>query len=581
MNIQTDEKIKVYQLQVAEIVKNLQSLTSQIGHEELTQTVSDLRQRIMDPYMFVIVGEVKAGKSSFIDALLDTGEEICKVAPSPMTDTIQQIVYGENEDIVNINPYLKRIFQPVEILKEIYIVDTPGTNTIVDHHQEITERFIPGSDLIVFVFESKNPYRQSAWDFFKFIHKDWHKKIIFVLQQKDLMVPSDLEVNIKGVAEYAEKNGILEPRVFDVSAKLEQEGDHEASGFLPLRKYIADNITGGKAPTLKLESNVQSSYNIHERIATGLTDRKSQFIADKEFRSDIRTTLDDQENRSQNMVDTLVENLVAGYDRITNAKEKELSAGLGFGSLITRSFKAIFDKKVSAKVWLEGLTNDLEQGLNKEMSNKLSSGVGDIAESIQQMAKMIDLKTRNSSTILKNDHELFSSIAERRANVLSELRETFSNFLEQNESFMDPKMVSKSNQLTPNIAAGGGVAIIGALLTYLTNLAVLDVTGGILTALGLVFAGVTIGWNRRKILNGFSKEIEKGRHKLQQEVRQKLNDYVANIKERIDGNFKKFDALLDTEQEEITSIESQLGSIESSLSEIVEKGRLTIVGKPV
>ncbi|MBK7009342.1 MAG: dynamin family protein [Saprospiraceae bacterium] len=34
---------------------------------------------------------------------------------------------------------------------------TPGTNTIVAHHQEITEKFIPYSDLIVFVFEAKNP----------------------------------------------------------------------------------------------------------------------------------------------------------------------------------------------------------------------------------------------------------------------------------------------------------------------------------------------------------------------------------------------------------------------------------------
>ena len=98
-----------------------------------------------------------------------------------MTDTIQQIVYGEEESFTDISPFLKRITQPVEILKDIAIVDTPGTNTIVDHHQEITEKFIPASDLIVFVFESKNPYRQSAWDFFNYIHEDWRKKIVFIL----------------------------------------------------------------------------------------------------------------------------------------------------------------------------------------------------------------------------------------------------------------------------------------------------------------------------------------------------------------------------------------------------------------
>ena len=199
-------------------VSTLLEITKKIDHKELEETVTDIKERIDDPFMFVIAGEVKAGKSSFINALLDANKEICKVAASPMTDTIQQIVYGPEESITDINPYLKRITQPVEILKEIAIVDTPGTNTIIDHHQEITERFIPASDLIVFVFESKNPYRQSAWDFFDFIKDEWKKKIIFILQQKDLMVPADLVTNTNGVTEYAIKKGIKEPKVFSVSA---------------------------------------------------------------------------------------------------------------------------------------------------------------------------------------------------------------------------------------------------------------------------------------------------------------------------------------------------------------------------
>ena len=144
---------------------DLLDLSKDIGHQGLEATITDLKDRIEEPFMFVIVGEVKAGKSSFINALLETETDICKVAPSPMTDTIQQILYGETTHEEIINPYLKRIYQPVEILQEIAIVDTPGTNTIIEHHQEITERFIPGADLIVFVFEAKNPYRQSAWEF--------------------------------------------------------------------------------------------------------------------------------------------------------------------------------------------------------------------------------------------------------------------------------------------------------------------------------------------------------------------------------------------------------------------------------
>ena len=107
------------------------------------ETVSELRSRIKDPFMFVVVGEVKAGKSSFINALLGAEKEICKVAPMPMTDTIQQIIYGPEEQEVFINPFFKRIFNPSEILKEIAIVDTPGTNTIVAHQMCIRDRAYP------------------------------------------------------------------------------------------------------------------------------------------------------------------------------------------------------------------------------------------------------------------------------------------------------------------------------------------------------------------------------------------------------------------------------------------------------
>ncbi|MEM8910031.1 MAG: dynamin family protein, partial [Bacteroidota bacterium] len=129
MNNLLSQDLQNYRTQMDQIVKELHELTIRIQHQELEKTVSDLRNRINEPFMFVIVGEVKAGKSSFINALLEAEKEICKVAPSPMTDTIQQIVYGEEEATVEVNPYLKKIFQPVEILKEIAIVDTPGTNT--------------------------------------------------------------------------------------------------------------------------------------------------------------------------------------------------------------------------------------------------------------------------------------------------------------------------------------------------------------------------------------------------------------------------------------------------------------------
>ena len=568
-----DKNLQQYRSRIDEIVKRLHELTIDIGHDELAQTVSDLRNRINEPFMFVIVGEVKAGKSSFVNALLATGREITKVAPQPMTDTIQQILYGEQEEIVEVNPYLKKIFQPIEILREIAIVDTPGTNTIVEHHQEITERFIPAADLIVFVFEAKNPYRQSAWQFLDFIRDEWRKKIVFVLQQKDLMPEADLAINLNGVREFAEKKGIENPLVFAVSAKQEQEDQPEKSGYRPLRDYIQQNITGGKAAVLKLENNIETSRNINERIERGVATRRQQWAADTQFRQDILSTLDEQAIKSNKQVDILVENLLAGYDRITYQKEKELAAELSFFALLRRSIASIFSSSQSAKERLTNLAKDLENELNRELRTKLDSGVVDLAESIQDMAKLIDLKLQSSTNILKNNHYIFSDIAERRANVLRDLQEAFSQFIARSENFTDRELFSDSDSLSPNLATGSGLAVIGIIITAVTQGAVFDITGGVLTTIGLLFAGVSTSVKKRKILNSFSAEIAKGRMQIEEEVTRKLKTYVAHIRNRIDNNFQDFDFHLQREQEQILALEQRQNRISEELTTV--KQRLT------
>lgn len=567
MNQLLNQQLQPQRAQLDEIAKDLHGLTIQIGHNELTETLSELRNRIHEPFMFVIVGEVKAGKSSFINALLDTGREITKVAPQPMTDTIQQILYGEKDEIVSINPYLKQIFLPVEILREIAIVDTPGTNTIVEHHQEITERFIPSSDLIVFVFEAKNPYRQSAWEFFDYINAEWRRKIIFILQQKDLMKKEDLAVNIQGVVDHATKKGIDDPLVFAVSA-LQEEEDHPESGFDAVRAFIRENITGGKAPVLKLLNSIDTLQNINGRIRKGLDLRKQQWVSDTTFRADITDTLDSQEGKSHKQVNVLVENLIAAYDRITSKKEQELKSGLSFLGLLRRSFTSIFNRKQSVKDWLEGVAKELETSLNYELESKLQESVVDLSDNVQQMAKIIDLKIRSSETILKNDHDLFSDIAEKRSNILRDLQDTFHDFISKTENFTDESLFPDKKAISPNLATGSGVAAIGVILMTVTNGIVFDITGGILTTIGLLFAGVSTSVQKRKLLNGFRKEINKGRERISEDVTEKLRTYISRLKDKIDLNFHEFDELLAQEEKTIEALSEQWDSIDERLQGI-------------
>jgi predicted GTPase len=553
----TGSQINEIKDKVRPISTDMVQLTNDIGNEELNQTAVDVAEHIMDPYLFVIVGEVKAGKSSFINALLETKEEICKVAASPMTDTIQEITYGTEPHEVVINDYLKRIYQPVDILKEISIVDTPGTNTIIDHHQEITERFVPAADLIVFVFESKNPYRESAWQFFDYINAEWWKKVIFVLQQKDLMEPEDLAININGVREHAIRKGINSPQVYAVSAKMELNDQIEESGFLPLRKYIDDEILKGKAPILKQENNLSTLLNIHQKIDVGLEVRRLQYHADQAFRDDIKNTLKEQEQKS---------NLIAEYDRVTQPRVDEIKSGLGFFSMISRSVTSAFGMNENPKEWLTNVLSKLEGDLNQRLKTKLNDGVIDIADSIQQMGKIVDLKLRNSETILKNDHAIFSDIAERRSNVLKELQQSFTSFLSNTENFYDQELAKSSESISPNLAAAGGITAVGVILAAVTNGMVFDITGGVLTTIGLLFAGVSLGFKRRQILQDFTKEIDNGRQRLHNDVSESLTSYISRIKDRIDQNFERFDKHLSREKEDIGNYTTRLSSIKNRIT---------------
>lgn len=563
-----ENEIKTEKKEIQIYAVELRKLLQRVNYNEELTIANDVISRIDEPYMFVIVGEVKAGKSSFINALLDPTKIICKVAPSPMTDTIQQIVFGTPEREEPISQYLKKIYEDIDILKEIAIVDTPGTNTIISHHQEITERFIPVSDLIIFVFEAKNPYRQSAWDFFDFVKDEWKKKVIFVLQQKDLLSHEDLQINLNGVKDFARKKNIIDPIVFSVSAKDEIDGNTEISGFSELREYIRQHVTNGKAAFMKLEASVDTLTNINDKLKEGMALRNQQYDADLSFRNEIREILDHQETKTNHQTEILVDSLISKYDIIVQKYKQKLSERLGFFNIVSSSFLSIFSSRENLSNWLNDFTTELENDLKSTIGKSLNEGIKDIAENIQMMAKLVDAKLHNSKTILTQQHHIFSDLADKRANILSELIETFSRFIHQEENFYNKDMLTRESSVSPELLRGSGLAAIGIIITALTHGIIFDITGGVITAIGFVFAGVGIGLKRNKILGGFENEMSKGKEKIKEEVFKKLNNYVINIKHKIDENFVKLDDYLDNEMKEITYIAEKQSEIENNFESI-------------
>jgi small GTP-binding protein len=561
------ERIKEWQDQLEIAIGSIQQLSRHVHNERILDEVRQLEKAVQEPFLFVVVGEVKSGKSSFINALLQAKDPIVEVAPSPKTDKINQLLYDEDERQVDVNAYFRKIYIDKPILEEISIVDTPGTNTIIQHHQEITERFIPIADLIVFVLEAKNPYRQSIWDFFDLLKENWRKKIVFVLQQKDLMEEEDLQHNLQGLKDHLKEKNIDHPVIFSTSAKWELE-DKTSSGFPDLRTWINENITGGASAVLKLSSLINTSEIILDAIDKGLDDREKQYESDQAFRNKVSEKIRSEQEQARKDVELLTENISNSYTNVCKEYEQEIRSTLSFWGLLKRSIASIFSKQAKLKEWANQFHQNLSKDLDEALQSKIESGVQGISKRIVDLSEWVDVQIRTSNTILTNDHQVFAHIAEKRKSIIASVEEEFRALIESSNIALQPVDKDISTALPSTVATGSGLAVVGVVMAAITKMMVFDITGGVLTGVGLLLAGISSGYSRSKVLKSFRSETEKGADKIEAKTEEVLSKYIDQITVQMDSAFQKLDEHLENEEATIRKMRSESESIRDQLDNI-------------
>jgi small GTP-binding protein len=217
----------------------------------------EARETLAGLFLLVIAGEFNAGKSSFINALI--GERILPEGVTPTTDRINLLHYGPEAGEQLLEAYLLELTYPAELLRELSIVDTPGTNAIIRRHEELTRDFIPRCDLVLFVTSADRPFTESEREFLEHI-REWGKKIVFVINKIDILASAaDREQVVAYVRENAAALLGQEPEIFPVSARsaLEaREGDDpaawEGSGFPAVEDYMVNTLDQEERIRLKL-----------------------------------------------------------------------------------------------------------------------------------------------------------------------------------------------------------------------------------------------------------------------------------------------------------------------------------------
>ena len=250
-------------------------LAAEMRREPATlDTLHALLTDVREPLLFVVVGEVKAGKSSLLNALF--GQDFAKVDVLPATDRVYIFRHGAEDKSVEVSGQLTERYLPIPFLENFNIVDTPGTNTMVAEHQTITEGFVPRADVVLFVFSVTNPWSQSGWQLLDLVQKKWLKNIVFVLQQADLRNSSEIEIIHRHLQDTAKQKLGFAPPIFAVSARkallikktgMPKEELWRESGFGPLEEQVNRMVTESGVRFLKLQSTATTAGVILNEIA--------------------------------------------------------------------------------------------------------------------------------------------------------------------------------------------------------------------------------------------------------------------------------------------------------------------------
>jgi small GTP-binding protein len=250
----------------------------------LEETITDLREMF---YLVVVIGEFNAGKSTFVNALLD--EPLLPTGITPTTELIEVVRYSETAQRVPVRQDATvRVWQhPNTLAPGVAVVDTPGTGSVFKKHEETAKSFLHRADLVIFVLSAKRALAETERLYLD-LARSYGKKIILVINQADLLKP-DEQMQVKHFVEKQVEDLLdLHPLIFMVSARDALNGDEAGSGMSALKAHLRAVLNESPPAQQKL----MAQLDFIERVArtnlkraearAGLIDSNSLQVRDVE-----------------------------------------------------------------------------------------------------------------------------------------------------------------------------------------------------------------------------------------------------------------------------------------------------------
>lgn len=185
--------------------------------EEVMNNFDILLEKPYSQLKLAIMGEVKSGKSTLVNAIV--GREVSEVDVLEATSSIINIFYNE-EETYDIDQNCINIGINSDVLKDISIVDTPGLKSITSENENKSIKYIQNADIILYVFDSTHIGQEDIKDVVELI-ASYGKPIVGVLNKGDL-----LHDNHQEVLEYIEDEyDLYIDEFFIISSHLEYQNN--------------------------------------------------------------------------------------------------------------------------------------------------------------------------------------------------------------------------------------------------------------------------------------------------------------------------------------------------------------------
>ena len=532
------------------------------------RTLDDTIAQLDELFLLVIAGEFNSGKSSFINALL--GDKIVREGVTPTTDRITLLRYGAEPQERILEEFLAEYTFPADILKQLVVVDTPGTNAIVRRHEELTRDFIPRSDLVLFVTSADRPFTESERAFLATI-QEWGKKILIVLNKVDLLQPDEVTQVVTFIKDNARDLLGFTPEVFPLSARLAQRGRQEndnvawqASHFEDFERYVIDQLDAEARVRLKLLSPVGVAQRLADKyltvVETRLTTLQNDFA-----------TLDNIERQLTVFSDDLTGDFhyhLTGVDSTLN--DLELRGNMFFDETLrlgnirqlirTDEVREAFEREVMGNV-------------SAQIDQKLH-GLIDwmIEKNLRLWQAIMDYLQRNRVPDYR--HELIGDVGgsfeyNRAAlidNVATTTREVVEGYDAQREAAELEDGVR--NALAATALTEVGAVGLGALLIALIGGVAWDFTGILLAGVVGVTGLFIIPGKRSQVKRQFHEKITTLRAEIQGTMQQQFDAEIEKMMLRIREAIEPYTRFIRSQREQFIEAQRSFSDVDVELGRI-------------